>query len=247
MPRRSANRWIRAINKQTRRPQIAKLTEYNMKFITNKILLALAVLAAAVSATAGQYGIDAYAGMRTVLPSTTPTVLAASNGAGGKTNGPIDKFNWVGDAKIDFFSWTNAQVNTVVATVQGSSDSTNWVALTNFSLATASTLNITNTAIVQNGTWYFGTNAIVTDNYLYPFAITTPQAFIAGWAAPYPLENQFTNSGTFTLTGNGMTEVGFRTIDQPRYLQIIWTASGAGTTNVTCFSAITTPVSNIQP
>ena len=229
-----------------------------MKF-TKIILSAIAVFTlAAAPAIAGQYGIDAYAGARTVLPSLTPVTISVA-AAPDKTNGPIDKLNWIGDASVMAFAWTNAAVNGVTLAINTSTDSTNWTPMANASIATAATVNITNSSFAYNGSYYFGTFAglstngnninwgttncpVATDYLLYPFVVTTPTAAISLQATPYPAENPFTNTSPFTLSGNGGYEIGFHCIDQPRYLQFVWHASGAGATNVTAFSFIKTPL-----
>lgn len=216
--------------------------------LSNKILALGAVAMLAVQAVhSAQYGLDPYMGFRAVLPSATPVAIVAGSGAGGITNGPVDTVNWIGDAKFDVFAYTNAQVNTVTLAVNTSSDTTNWSAVASASLATQGTLKITNTMVLSGGNYYFGTNFIVTDTYLYPFVITTPTAFSAGYATPSPLENPFTNTSPFTLNGNGWTEIAVRTPNLSRYLQFVYTASGSGTTNVTASAIITVPTFNPQP
>jgi len=216
-----------------------------MKF-TKIILTAVAVATIGAQSFAATIGFDAYAALRTVLPSTTPTAIAAANGAGGITNGPIDTLNWIGDGKIDAFAYTNAQLNTVKLTVNGSPDCTNWTQVTTLSLAGASSLNITNSYLLSGGSYFYNTNFFVTDYYLYPFTVTTPVASASLFNTPYAYENPFTN-GTVTLSGNGVTEVGFHGYNLPRYLQLVWQASGTGTTNVITFSTITVPTTNVQP
>ena len=217
-----------------------------MKF-TMKIFTGIGIAFLTVAASAAQFGIDPYMGFRAVLPSTTPVAISVANASGGVTNGPVDTINWIGDAKLDVFAYTNAAVNTVSLTIQGSTDTTNWTAITNISLATAGSLKITNTAVLSGSTYYFGTNLVVTDNFLYPFAVTTPQAFSAGYSTPYPYENQFTNSSPISLNANGWTEIGLHTSALPRYLQLVYFAGGAGATNVTASSIWTVPTFNPQP
>ena len=215
--------------------------------LTLKPLSICAATMLAVQAFAGQFGIDPYAGFRTVVTATTPVTIGAANGA-GVTNGPIDTFNWIGDAKIDVFAYTNAQVNTVTITLQQSTDTTNWSNITNVSVASAASLKVTNTIVLSGSTYILGnTNFVVTDNLLYPFTITTPTAFSAGYATPYGSENPFTNSTPVTLNPNGWSEIGLHTGTLMRYVQAIFTAGGAGTTNVTASAVITVPVYNTQP
>ena len=227
-----------------------------MKF-TKYILAAVAVCSIAITASAAQFGLDPYMGFRAVVASTTPTIVNVTNVATPVSTGPVDKLNWIGDAKFDVFVLTNSAPNTLKLTLQQSTDSTNWTSVTNISVATLTSVAWTNPAPYYNGTYYFTTGAttngvnpancpIVTDNYLYPFSITTPQAFFTGYAAPYTYENQFTNS-TVTLNVSGWTEFAIHAQDSARYLQLIYTAAGTGATNITTSTLITVPTSNIQP
>ena len=217
-----------------------------MKF-TNKILaVAIGCAMLAQSAVAGSFGFDAYGTLRTVLPTNAPVKLAATVGT-SITNPPVDTFNWIGDFKVDVFAYSNTLANTITLAINTSTDTTNWVALTNFSLASAGTLNITNAYLLSAGNWYYNTNFYVTDNFLYPYSIVTPTSFSSGWSTSYNPENPFTNGFPITLNGNGLTEIGVHSFNTQRYLQFVYTPSGTGVTNATVFSTITTPVGNVQP
>lgn len=227
-----------------------------MNFIKS-LVAGVALVAAAVSAGAGQYGIDAFQGYRTVLSAQKPTLV---NGAAAiYTNGPIDKLNWIGDGKLDVFCNTNAAVNWLNVQIYGSSDTTNWVQVTNLAVATPAAQTITNLSVVSSGLYFLGnTNFVITNNVLYPFSINTASgvtgpsgganginAFAQGFATPYTQENAFTNS-SFTFS-NAVGEIGFHCIDMPRYLDVVFTAGGGGATNINAQGIFTVPVSNIQP
>jgi len=220
-----------------------------MKF-TNKILTAIAACAlSAQTLMAGSLGFDAYAGFRTVLPTNAPILLTAAiaGASGSLTNPAVDTFNWIGDGKVDVYAYSNSLANVLTLAINGSTDCTNWTAITNLSLASAATLKVTNSYLLSAGSYYYNTNFYVTDNYLYPFTITTPNAFVAGFNTTYSNENPFTNGSPITLNGNGLTELGFHTFNIPRYLQFIYSATGTGVTNATAFSTVTVPVTNVQP
>lgn len=236
-----------------------KFNKFLIELIKQPILLLTVLLCLTFSLIAGQYGIDAYAGFRTLTASSKVTTV--NGGAAAYTNGPIDKLMWIGDGKLDIFASTNAAVNSLTLQVLQSSDTTNWTQVTNLSLAVAAQVNITNLSVISGGQYFLGnTNFIVTNNVLYPFSINTLtgtagpaggasgiNAFAQGWATPNTVESPFTN-GTITLNPNGWTEVGFHAIDMNRYVEFVLTGGGTGATNITTVGPIiTVPVQNIQP
>jgi hypothetical protein len=139
----------------------------------------------------------------------------------GITNAAVDVHHLTGIAKVDLFCKTNA-AGGVTCNLETSADTTNWVAVANYALASATSVIYTNT--------YYGTNNLTATNiFLLPGTVSTPTAATAGWATPYLLPAPYTNSGTITMSGNQAVEVGFKIDDQLRYIRTRWTFSGAAT------------------
>ncbi len=149
------------------------------------------------------------------------------------TNGPVDILGYYGTGEIDIVSSTNGG-GALTVTVETSPDSTNWTGLANFGLVNSTT------AVSYTNLYYGSTNLVVTDNYLYPFSITTPTAATAGYAIPYQnyLPVGLTNAaGAITITKAGFYRVGLNLTDSPRYLHLIWSATGAATNGQTVVGA----------
>ena len=150
----------------------------------------------------------------------------------------VDVHMFGGVVKVDLFCLTNGASQTMTATLSTSPDQTNCTTLANYALATATTIQYT------NGT--YGTTSLVgTNTYNLPGTVTTPASATAGWASPYLLSAQFTNTGAITVTTPGIYTVGFKSGDSGRYLHILWTP-GAGVTN-TAVGAVLTGRANYVP
>jgi hypothetical protein len=169
-----------------------------------------------------QLGFDTYSTVR-ALPIGTPQFLF--NATGPVTNGPVDIIGFYGRSDLLVTCGTNGG-GTLTLTVQSSSDSTNWTSIANFALINSTT------AQAFTNTYYGSTNLIVTNNYVLPYTVTTPTAASAGFFTPYPAYIPFTNAaGAITVTAAGTYIVGINLTDNPRYLHVIWTPTGAATNN----------------
>lgn len=206
-----------------------KLTKYVAGF------LAIAATLIALPAAA-QF--DAYSATRTVV-LTVPqnlTVLAAN----GLTTNTVDCAPLFGVAKIDILCNTNVgnSSGTLTATLYGSADSTNYVALANYAIQqTPYALNITNA--------YWSTNCVTTDTLMLPGTVTTPTAATAGFPTTYLVPTLYTNTAAITLVSSGTTThntiVGVKLFDQLRYLHIVYLATGGTVTNFNVSATITAP------
>lgn len=166
-----------------------------------------------------QGAFDVWGATRTLIVGAPSQMLYS---AAPVTNNAVDLRMFTGVVKLDLFVKTNT-TGTLTATIETSTDSTNWSAVT-FAKGVATAINYTNIYYAA------GTNNIViTNNYVLPGTITTPTAATSGWYTPYLAPAAFTNSGAITLVGNTVTSVGFKADDQLRYLHIVWTPGGTGT------------------
>lgn len=190
------------------------------------MLLAVASLSLAVTCYGQGRGYDVFGALRTIQLGTPVTLTAVANGA---TNAPIDTHGFDGVALIQILSLTNATTpGAVTAQLFTSDDTTNWTALANYAVGTATSENITN-KMSGNGT------VIATQTTIYPGTVTTPTASSAGWATPYLLPAQFTNSGSVSILAKGAYTVGYNVSDAKRYLEIVY--SGSNVTAGATFTA----------
>lgn len=192
-----------------------------MKFFPKSSLLILAVASLSLSALA-QGAFDLYGVPRTIVLAT-PTLLTAA--AASVTNASIDTHGFEGIAKVDIMSFTNSG-GALTATLETSTDNTNFSALANYSLAISTAIIYTNNGLA--------TVTKATNTYLLPGSITTPTAATAGFATPY-LDNTtapFTNSGAITVTAKGIYSIGYNVSDASRYLHIVWTPTGSSSNDV---------------
>jgi hypothetical protein len=189
----------------------------------NKILAAVAVSVVSVSALAQTP--DLFNSTRTyVLAAPQNIVVSAANLV---TNGPLDHAKLLGRVTVDFTTVTNTgnTGGTLTAQLFTSSDNTNWTALANYAIVNSTyTDNITNY-------WNYGSSNVVANTLLLPGTVTTPTGYSAGFVTPYLAPLQFTNSGAITLSGAGnkTVEVSFNVIDQPRYINVVYTPGGTVT------------------
>ncbi|MDE2019957.1 MAG: hypothetical protein KGJ13_06465 [Patescibacteria group bacterium] len=202
-----------------------------------KLSMATAILAAATLTASAQIGFDSYKAMR-IYSFGSPVWFQP--GTAAYTNGPIDKVGLTGTGTILFAPSTNAAAQTTItATVYQSNDQTNWTAVPNYSLATATSL------IVTNFSYGVGTNSsgwlTATDTILLPGTVTTPGAASAGYATPYITYNPFTNSAAVTLTSGKPAAIGVNLNDAYRYLEIVYAAGGSGGTNGNCTAVLVAP------
>lgn len=176
-----------------------------------KFALAAVVMLAMTCGMFAQNGFD-YFGIPRQIQLAKPNYIAAAT-----TNGSIDIHGFIGVGVINFMSCTNGDgTGALTATLQTSTDNTNWTAISSYALGRSATVSYTN----MN---WGGTNLYVTDTYILPGTITTPTAATAGWATSYLLPSQFTNTGAITLTTPGVYSVGVNLTDSPRYLRVYFT------------------------
>jgi hypothetical protein len=120
-----------------------------------------------------------------------------------------------------------ANTGAATITVTTSPNGTNgWVNLTNYSLATATTVIYTN---------YWGTTnsqyTLATNNYLVPGVLSNAVPSLNGFAGQFYVQNPFTNYGAVCAgVTNANYLVGFQVNDQQRYLQVVWAITGTSTT-----------------
>ncbi len=199
-----------------------------MKHILKLMILAVASISLFV-ATDALAQVDLFGAPRT-LTITAPTLTA--NATAATTSTPVDTHGYLGIAKIDFFTSTNGG-GTLTVAFETSPDTTNWTALANFALATSTTVIYTNTMFGNS------TNLTATNTYQLPGVITYPTASSSGWATPYIVPAQFTNSGTLTVTASKFYSIGYNISDNARYIHAIWTPTGLAT-NGAAFGAVLT-------
>lgn len=170
--------------------------------------------------TQAQAQVDLFGASRTIVLTAPQTFTP---GTSFYTN-TIDIHGSDGIGAIDISSFTNA-AGALTATLYGSDDNTNYVAFPGFAIATS-------TAIAYTNTMYGSTNLAVTDTFLLPGVLTVPTASSAGWATPYIVPAQFTNTGAITITAKGIYHIGFIAQDAKRYLHIVYAPTGASSNDV---------------
>jgi hypothetical protein len=196
-----------------------------MKF--NKWILGLTAVAAvalALGVRAGGLGFDAFAATRAYVVSAPQNIGPSQSSV---TNGPVDIVKSEGTGTLFFINATNTGTSggTITATLYGSADTTNLVALSNFAVVQTSTDSITNLFYAGGGT-----NGLVANNSVIGYGTSTsPTAYSAGFNTPYIAPAQFTNSGAITLNGKTAVGVGLRITDLPRYLYVVYTTGGTVT------------------
>lgn len=182
-------------------------------------LLSAAVLAAMLTLfvlpAPAQGNFDATAA-KTVVVDGPRLIIGASSST--VTSSQIDTRGFQGIAKLTLFACTNSD-GTVTATVKTSPDTNTWTALQNYSLATATSLHYTNSALANS------TNEAATDTFLLHGTLTTPSPNTGTYVLPAPR----TNSGAVSLVGKQFYEISFDVSDQNRYLQVVWTTGGTVT------------------
>jgi hypothetical protein len=187
-----------------------------------KTILRVAVIAslAITPALFAQNGFDMFGIPRAVVLSGG----TALDGAVTVSNNPVDIRVFNGIASIIAVSATNGASGVVGATtlkITTGSDLTNWTAITNLAITTASSLTATNGM-------YGNTNLIATNSWLLPGVITYPTAYSAGFSTPYMAPAQFTNT-TVTLADNSPVAIGFPIENAGRYIRAQWTTTGTTT------------------
>lgn len=202
--------------------------------IPSKILTSLGLIAVAFSATA-QRSIDVFEATRTYPLGPITNIVSTALAITG---------NWLylagseGAAKIDLWAETNTGVTggTLTATIQVSTDTTNWLTLTNTAVISAPTV-----AILTNN--YYGVPGILSTNVtMVPGIPTSPVAATAGFATPFIQSFGYTNGGSaLTMTAGVPQQIGFIIDNQPRYWRIVWTPGGS-VANWTVGANLTTAV-----
>lgn len=131
--------------------------------------------------------------------------------------------NWASNNNFTVYTSSNitAKAGTATtATIELSSDTTNWVALTNYALATSTTISYTN--------WNWGSsNVIASDTYLMPGVYATPTSATAGYSTPLLVPALYTNSAALTMTSGSATLIAYHVPRTLGYVHIIWAATGA--------------------
>ena len=202
-----------------------------MKF--NKFILGLAAVSMLTIAASAQ---DAFKSLRTVIVQTPVTLATALT-----TNTTVDLVGYQGIVKLDLIVNTNGAsgatgnvpgAGTLTATIYGSNDTNTWTAIA-YSKAVNTSINYTNSALGA------ATNVYFTDTFLLPGTVTYPTVYSAGFATPYLVPVAMTNQTAITISGSGVTEVGFNVTDAPRYLQVVWTGTLDKTTNAVVAAVLT--------
>ena len=196
--------------------------------LKNLFVLVATVFGLAISAHA-QFGFDAFAGTRTLVMTGQNIVPGTSF-----ITNTVDKVRLGGTGALTFLTATNtgATGGTLTATLYGSTDKTNFVAISNYALLTApSTETITNY-------FYGGTNLTTANSVFLGGTVVNPTAYTAGWATPYIAPAAFTNTGAITLNGTTAVQVGLRLVDCPRYLHVVYNPGGT-VTNFTVQTILT--------
>jgi hypothetical protein len=191
-----------------------------------KFTLGMLTAVLMASACYAQSGFDAFGGFRTVIVAPAKNMDGSTVGI---TNGAIDVRPFTGMVNLDLLAVTNNAATTFTLKVQTSPDAATWTDLGSIANATVTTAIWTNT--------YYGTNLYVTNSFLLPGTIVTPTAATAGFATPYLLPAQYTNSGAITYAGFGM-HLGFNASDAQRYIRTVIIPGGT-TTNATVFGILT--------
>lgn len=190
-----------------------------MKFI--KQILIAGLLAFASFAAQAQY--DYFAQPRFLMfPQAT------TQNAGATSNNVIDLSGYDGPSALLLTTITNGACSAAIVTLQGSSDRTNWSNLS-YGLMSSNSVVRTNNNVLYQGVYYF-TPQLATNVLLYAGVKTTPNAAYAGFTTPY-LNNStalFTNTGAITLS-NAVIGIGFNASDVPRYLNLVYSFTGAST------------------
>ena len=193
------------------------------------------VLVSALAASGQGRGFDTY-GVPATLPILAPTLLSGATVV--LTNAPVDTHIFVGTAKVDITSFTNAGGALTVLPIT-STDNTNWTALLNYSVSTSISVKMTNLM-------YGATNMFTTNTYNSSYAITVPTAATAGFATAYQVPQPFTNSGALTITAKGIYTIGYNIDDAGRYFALVFTPTGSSSNDVVAAALTTYKNSQIQ-
>lgn len=184
-----------------------------MKF-KNFILAAGLLIAAALPAHA-QTGFNYFAEPRIInlTPSTNMT-------AGTSSNFWVDIHGMAGTCIILISGTTNGATTAFNVQFYTSSDRTNTLPLANYAIATMTPVVYTNINLNVSQT--------ATNNVFYPGVKTTPNASQSGFATSYVAPAGFTNTGAINVFTSTQV-IGFSLPDNARYLQAVWTSTGAAT------------------
>ena len=188
----------------------------------NFLKIGLAVLAIAFAfafnATAQRSFDTFYPTRSTVWPISTVI------GAVSWSNAPADIRIYDGVANLLLFAATNGN-GTLTATLCNSKDLTNWVAVSNLAVAVS-------TPIIYPYVYPNQTNVVnATNTWYLPGTFTTPTAATSGWATSYLSPVSATTSGAITIPASGVVSIGFNAGDSLRYINVLWTQTGATSTN----------------
>jgi len=184
-----------------------------------KILATVALVTLTVSAFAAN-GFDLF-GIPRVVQITAPTAMTSatlSNTAAGCSAVNVQTYS--GDGVVIITAATGPASGAVTFTLVTSPDCTNWVPCT-YALATST--------VISNKCTAYGGAINTTNTYFLPGTLTTPSAYASGWATPYIVAAQFTNTAALTVTTAGTYVIGLNMDDQQRYIAAQW----AGPANVT--------------
>lgn len=178
-------------------------------------------LAASCFTAEAQLGFDTFTPIR-IIPFGVGALnkgIATNNFTTGVavTNGPIDRVNFFGKSQVLIYVNTNTPTAfNLSAQIFGSSDTTNFTAITNFAQVTNYTAFALTGSTVTN---------IVTNQVVLPGILTTPSATANLFAGNYLAPLSQTNTVATTLQP-GWNSIAFTAQDQFRYLYIVYTPVG---------------------
>jgi len=157
-----------------------------------------------------------------ILPEVLTTTLVTTNGVADMKMFDGVAAMYVNLQAVFSTNWAGAAATGAVWAITSPNGISNWVYLSNYSVATAATYYYTN---------YYGTSnnqfTITTNNYFTPGVVTTAVPGTAGFAGQYYVQNPFTNYGPIaTGITNANYLVGFNTADQNRFLGLVFVVGG---------------------
>lgn len=191
-------------------------------------MLVLSALCLATIPARGQSGFNQFEEPRTLV-LLTPSILTVADAP--KTSLPIDISDFDGVGVINISCVTNTVAGTLTAAVEESTTGTNsWSAITSAAYATLTSMVSSNN---------FVTNLKATNTFLLPGTIVTPTAATAGFATPYLLGAEYTNTvSALSVTPNGTYQLAFNVPSKKRYLRLVLTTGGT-VTNITASATFT--------
>jgi hypothetical protein len=160
------------------------------------------------------------------VAQASPTVLLLTGSTNDTLLTAINSLGWGTNQNTTIYSVTNvvtAGAGTLTATLEVSSNTTDWTALNNYAEGVPTILVRTNLSS--------GSAVLATNLSLVPGVLTVPNAALYGYATPVLAPALFNNSGAITMGGLNVTEIAYQVSPTLGYLHVIWTATGPLTTN----------------